>query len=66
MPSKELKIWDKIVIIIISISWIFLFANIGKNYIDPQAFGEVIGVICGISFSITSLYIYKKLLGDKK
>lgn len=65
MPSRKLNAKDKIIISVVSIAWVFLFANIGKKNVEPPVFGEIVGILCGISVGFICLYIYKKLIFSK-
>ena len=64
--SNEINFKDKILLIVTSLSWIFLFVYISKSFINIAILNEIIGFFCGLSVSFANIFLYKKLKNYEK
>lgn len=61
MATKSLNAKDKIFLTVTTLSWVMLFASIGKRFVEPSGLGEIVGICCGISVSFVNVYVYRRL-----
>lgn len=65
MSVEKLEAKDKILLILITLSWIIFFVYLGNVVVKINYLSEVVGFFCGLSVSFLNIYIYSKIKENK-
>ena len=58
---KHLRIGEKLILLCITLAWIFLFINLSRRVIENAFAADLTGFLCGLSVGIVVILLYTKI-----